>query len=117
MNFILIWLISLPVLANSFSLKETGARFDLSISPNELIFNSEAQKIKIKISKCNLELAKNLNAELLGKLPKKEVVQGLSFYLDEKPIKIDPQSDLAVSALVMDARLLRFIVEEKASCK
>ncbi len=117
MNFILIWIISLPVFANSFSLKETGSRFDLSISPNELVFNSEAQKIKIKISKCNLDLAKNLNAELLGKLPKKEVVQGLSFYLDEKPIKIDPQSDIAMASLAMDARMLRFLAEERASCK
>lgn len=117
MHFILIFLISLPVFANRFTLKETGARFDLLISPENIVFNSEATKRKFTVKKCNEKLAQALNAELLSKLPSKEAVKGLTIYLDEKPIVIDPQSDLAMSALAMDSRILRFIVEEKEACK
>lgn len=116
MNLILI-LISLPVFANRFTLKETGARFDLVISPEQIVFNSEAIKRKFPVVKCNSKLAQELNAELFSKLPSQEAVSGLTIYLDENPIVIDPKSDLAMSVLRMDARILRFIVEEKEACK
>lgn len=117
MNFILLLLISLPVFANRFTLKETGARFDLVISPEQIVFNSEAIKRKFPVTKCNAKLAQDLNAELLAKLPSKETAKGLTIHLNENPIVIDPKSDLAMTALAMDARILRFVVEEKAACK
>lgn len=117
MHIILVLLISLPVFANRFTLKETGARFDLVISPESIVFNSEATKKRFSVVKCNEKLAEALNAELLAKLPSKEAATGLTIHLDEKPIVIDPKSDLAMTALAMDARMLRFIVEEKAACK
>jgi hypothetical protein len=117
MNLILIFLFSLPVFANRFTLKNTGARFDLVISPETIIFNSEANKRKFTVVKCNEKLAQALNAELLAKLPSKQAVKGLTLYLDEKPVVIDSQSDLAMTALAMDSRILRFAVEEKEACK
>lgn len=117
MRFILIMLISLPAFANSFSLQETGARFELSISPALMSYSSESLKKKFPVVKCNEKLAQELNAELLSKLPSKEVSQGLKFQVDEKEIVIDPKSDLGKIALMMDTRILRFTVEEKEACK
>ena len=117
MHFILVLLFSLPVFANRFELKETGARFELLITPGLISFNSEATKRKIPINKCNEKLAQALNAELLAKLPSKEANAGLKFQIDEKEINLDPQSDLGKMALMMDARILGFIVEEKKACK
>lgn len=117
MHFILTLLISMPVFANRFTLKDSGARFDLKITPELIVFNSEAIKRKFPVKKCNAKLAQDLNAELLAKLPSKEAVSGLTIYLDEKPLVIDPKSELAMSALAMDARILRYVVEEKEACK
>ncbi len=58
-----------------------------------------------------------MNAELISKLPSKEISQGLKLQFDDKEIIVDPQSDLGKIVLMMDTRILRFIVEEKAACK
>ncbi len=117
MHFILILLVSLPVFANRFSLPETGARFELVISPVLVGYSSESLKKKFPVVKCNEKLAQALNAELLSKLPPKEVSQGLKLQVDDREIIIDPKSDLGKIVLMMDTRILRFTVEEKEACK
>ncbi len=117
MNFILILLFSFPIFANRFSLKDTGARFELEISPSIVSFKSESSKRSFKVTKCNVKLAEVLNAELLSKLSSKEVLKGLPFYVDERAVIIDPESDLGKVVLMMDTRILRFAVEEKEACK
>lgn len=117
MRFLFFFLISLPVYSNTFQLVESGARFTLKISKSELTYQSETLFKKFPIKDCNLMLAKDLNAELLSKIPSKSEVKGLKLLVDDKELTLAKSSELATKALAMDSRMIRFIVEEKEACK
>lgn len=117
MKFLALILISLPVYSNSFVLKDTNARFTLSISKTELKYVSEAMTKSFALKPCNLELAKKLNAEIISKLPGKAGAEGLTFLVDEKELKIPMKSELASLVTLMDPKILSFAVEEREACK
>lgn len=117
MKYIALILISLPAYSNTFVLPDTGARFTLKITKTEVKYESEAMTKSFPLKACNLELARKLNGELIEKLPEKSLNAGLKFIVDERELKIAPQSDLASIATMMDPRILRFALEEKEACK
>jgi hypothetical protein len=118
MKFLLVLvLICSHASANTFSLEDTGARFTLLISPTELSYHSEGLSKRVQLTKCNQKLAMELNAELLSKLPSTFGSKGLTFRVDGDTFKLDPQSSLAKMLLMMDARFLSFLKEEKTACK
>lgn len=117
MKILVLFLISLPVYSNVFSLKETGARFDLEITKTHVTFHSEATDFKTNIRKCNEVLAKTLNGELISKIPNLPAESGMILKVDEKEIQFDPATDLGRMVFAMDARILRFKAEEKEACK
>jgi len=117
MKLLLLILISLPAYSNTFVLKDTSARFSLSISKSELKYVSEAMTKSFVLNPCNLELAKKLNSEIISNLPDKSSVEGLTFLVDEKEIKIPLKSELASLVTLMDPKILSFAVEEREACK
>lgn len=117
MRLLFFFLISLPVYSNTFQLVDSGARFTLKISKSELTYQSEALFKKFAVKECNLKLAKDLNAELLSKVPSKSEKKGLKLLVDDKEIILGKSSELAGRALAMDSRMIRFTVEEKEACK
>lgn len=117
MKFLLLCLISLPAFSNSFELLDTGSRFTLKISKDSLTYSSEALKKTIPITACNLKLAKELNGELIRKLPRTIASEGVPFKVDNKLIPLSKKDALLHSVLAMDSRILRFTVEEREACK
>ncbi len=117
MKYLALILISLPVYSNTFVLKDTSARFTLSISKSELKYISESMTKSFAIKPCNIELAKKLNAEIISKLPDKSSGEGLAFLVDEKELKIPLKSELASLVTLMDPKILSFAVEEREACK
>lgn len=117
MKFLLLILISLPAYSNTFELKDTNARFTLSISKTELKYVSEALTKSFAIKPCNLELAKRLNSEIISKLPEKSHGEGLEFLVDDKEFKLPMKGQLAGLVTAMDPKIIQFGVEEKEACK
>lgn len=117
MKYLALILISLPAYSNTFELKDTNARFTLSISKTELRYVSEAMTKSFVLKPCNLELAKRLNAEIISKLPDKAGGEGLEFLVDDKEIKVPLKGQLASLVTMMDPKILQFAVEEKEACK
>ncbi len=117
MKYLALILISLPVYSNTFVLKDTSSRFSLSITKNELKYDSESLKKTFKIKSCNLELAKRLNAEIISKLPGKSSPDGLRFLVDDKEFIIPLKSELASLVTFMEPKILSFSIEEKEACK
>lgn len=117
MKILLLFLISLPVYSNSFQLPDTGARFTLKINANELVYESESLRKKVSIKDCNLILAKQLNAEILKKLPTNFGTTGLKFLVDDKIFYLDQKSELSGMVTMMDARIHQFLLQENESCK
>lgn len=117
MRFLFFFLITLPVYSNTFQLVESGARFTLKISKSELTYESETLFKKFPIKECNLNLARDLNAELLSKIPSRSEERGLKLLVDDKELILGKSSELASKTLAMDSRMIRFIVEEKEACK
>lgn len=117
MKYFALILISLPVYSNTFELKQTNARFTLSITKTELKYVSEAMTKSFPLKACNLELAKRLNAEIISKLPEKNQSEGLDFLVDDKEMKIPLKGELAGLVTTMDPKIIQFAVEEKEACK
>lgn len=117
MKYLFLFLISLPAFSNSFELLDTGSRFTLKITKDQLVYSSEALKKSIPLSACSLKLAKELNGELIRKLPRTIASEGVAFKVDDKLIPLAPKDELLHSVLAMDSRILRFTVEEREACK
>lgn len=117
MKYLLLILISLPAFSNTFQLVDTGARFTLNISKTDLTYQSEAMNKKFSLKDCNLSLAKDLNSEMISKIPSKIPEKGFKFLVDDKEILVDKNSELGSKILAMDSRIIRFAVEEKVACK
>ena len=117
MKYLLLSLISLPAFSNSFQLVDSGARFTLKISKSDLTYQSEALNKKFSLKDCSLPLAKDLNSELIAKIPSTLPEKGFKFLVDEKEILVDKKSELAKKILAMDSRIIRFAVEERVACK
>lgn len=117
MKFLALFLISLPVYSNSFKLPDTGSRFSLKISASELVYESEGMRKTFALKDCNIVYARQLNAELIKKLPKVAGTQGLKFIVDDKTFFLDPKSDLASTVTMMDPRIQQFSIEEREACK
>lgn len=117
MKGIIALLISLPVYSNTFQLADTGARFTLKISPQELRYSSEGLSRNFKITDCNRRLARNLNAELLEKLPATAGKEGLKFLVDDKTFFLPANGSLTKLVTMMDPRIHQFALEEKKACK
>ncbi len=103
-------LLSLPLYSNTFELKHTSARFKLDITPEELRFKSEILTKKYRLTPCSLELARELNGELLGSIGVKE--SDLDFWVDGKKLR-GPSSLL----LIMNEKILAFSLKEQELCK
>lgn len=116
MKYLLLFLISLPGFSNTFRLSETGARFYLSITTKEVLFQSERSLRKIEVKDCNRHLAKELNSELLGKIPSTSSKNGLKIFVDDKEVSVDPKSSVAAFIGTMEMRFMRFSIEEKKAC-
>lgn len=117
MKYLFLFLISLPAFSNSFELMDTGSRFTLKITKSELIYSSEALKKTIPLSACSFKLAKELNGELIKKLPRTIASEGVIFKVDDKVIPLSKKDELLHSVLAMDSRILRFTMEEREACK
>jgi hypothetical protein len=117
MKYLALILISLPVYSNTFVLKDSSARFTLSISKTELKYVSESLKKTFEIKPCNLDLAKRLNAEIISKLPGRSSADGFTFLVDDKEFKVPVKSELASLVTFMEPKILSFAVEEKEACK
>jgi hypothetical protein len=116
MKIILAFLITLPAYSNTFKLRQTGARFTLDISPEAIQYESEAITKFLPVKKCNEVLVKTLNSELLADLPGLDLKSGLDFEIDNIPFFIDPDSAFTKNILMMDSRIQRFLLDEKALC-
>lgn len=117
MKYFLALLIANPAFANSFRLTEPGFRFSLQINHTGIRYRSEAIDKTIPMKKCNEDLMKNLNSEILSQLPYQSTKKGLSLSVDSVPLLIEPNSELGKLILSMDARMARLILEETKSCK
>lgn len=117
MKYWCLFLISLPAFSNTFQLVDSGARFTLEITKSDLTYQSEALNKKFTLKDCSLPLAKDLNSELIAKIPSSLPEKGLKFLVDEKEIRVEKNSELASRILAMDSRIIRFVVEEKVACK
>lgn len=117
MKFLALFLITLPVYSNTFVLKDTSARFTLTVTKSELKYVSEVMTKSFPLKACNIDLAKRLNSEIISKLPGKSGAEGLEFLVDDKEIKIPLKSELASLVTLMDAKIIEFSVEEKEACK
>lgn len=117
MKYLALILISLPVYSNTFVLKDTSARFTLSISKTEIKYDSESLKKTFEIKPCNLDLAKRLNAEIISKLPDRSATEGFAFLVDDKEFKVPLKSELAGLVTMMEPKILSFSVEEREACK
>ncbi|MFZ4713156.1 MAG: hypothetical protein ACOYL6_05580 [Bacteriovoracaceae bacterium] len=114
---ILLFLISSnSVWANQFQLEKLGTRFNLVITLQKLNYSSEYLKYETDVKKCNKELIKELNAEMLQSLPSLPTKDGIPFKVDQSELLVDIKSPLGNKLLSMDQRLLRFKVEERKSC-
>lgn len=117
MKYLFLFLISLPAFSNSFELLDTGSRFTLKITKENLTYSSEALKKTIPLSACSFKLAKDLNGEIIRKLPRSIASEGVSFKVDDKLIPLSRKDELLHSVLAMDARILRFTIEEREACR
>lgn len=114
MKFLLL-ILPISVSANTFQLKDMGARFTLSISPTELSYSSESMSKRLKVRDCNRGLASELNTEIFGKVTQGKS-SGLRFLVDGKETRVDHQSDFGMRLLTMESRILEFLVEESQAC-
>lgn len=113
----LTFLLATPLLlANTFRLEKTNARFNLKVSHDVVVYESESMSEKWILKDCSRELAKNLNEELFSALPQTENLKGIPFYLDNVRYVLDPKSNLARMAVSMDARMLLFTAMLEKKC-
>jgi hypothetical protein len=114
-KFFILILLSNQVLANSFSLKDSSARFELKISKDQLIYESEQLHKTIFINHCNRSLAQKLNTEMLNLIPKMQPEKGIVYFVDDKKMILNSQS--ASHAMSQDEKMLNFFSAEKKLCQ
>jgi hypothetical protein len=110
MKGFLLLLFSLPLYSNTFELKETSARFILEINPEQLMYQSETLTKKFALTPCSLELAQEVNSELVNSIGTKE--SDLDFWVDGKKRR-GPSSIL----MVMSEKVLAFSLKEHELCR
>jgi hypothetical protein len=82
-----------------------------------LVYSSEGLTKRFEIRDCSRRLARNLNAEILDKLPSTYGAEGLRFLVDEKVFFLPAKHPLTSLVTMMDPRIHQFAVEEKKACK
>lgn len=110
MKALLIFLISSTVYSNTFELKETNSRFQLSITPVRLIYSSEIMSHDVRLGNCGLSLARELNEELLNAVKARKT--HYDFYIDGKKLRAP-----ASAVTLMDAKIMSFLLKERSLCQ
>jgi hypothetical protein len=117
--FCLIFLFVQKAEANRFSLNMVGQRFTLSISENELTYESESLRKKIPGKPCNKRIFTRFNEEILLSLPKVKSLNsdpGLNFKVDDMDIPLSSNDKILKLLLAMDIRIHQLLIEESKSC-
>ncbi len=104
---IYIFLFLTNVYANTFELKDSHARFKLTVTPTEVSFSSENLRDKIAVTSCNLGLARELNAEMLQAIHGKGEMKGVS---------LDGGKPEGVVPGMLDLRMIRFFQKSRKNC-
>lgn len=118
MKFLLLFLITLPAFSNTFELTETGSRFKLVITKNDLMFSSESLNTKVSLRPCSFQLAKNLNNDLLSKLPRTPAAQSsIKIKVDNEDFGLSPKDDFSKIVFSMEQKVSQFLMDERAACK
>lgn len=103
--------------ANEFILKETGQRFELRIKKTEMFYMSETTQKTIPVKECNRAMIQGLNAEYLSLIPKDPPKEGLNYFVDKTPFKVDIKSPAAKKILTTDIQMKHFFLLEADKCK
>ena len=103
--------------ANTFSMQESGARFNLKITRDSLIYRSEMMNEKLKVNRCNFRLVEKLNSSLLGMIPTTDYKNGLTFSVDGNDFVLNADAPSLKTLMNMDQKIMSFLLNERKICR
>lgn len=103
--------------ASVFELKETSARFKLTMNKDGLVYNSESFHKIFKSKKCNQNQLSNFSREFIRMIPERSEKEGLSFYINGDKTLIKYGGTAASRILSMDATILVLELQVSKTCR